>query len=293
MAIYLDGSEEQKQAYLRPLAQGQKIGAFALTEAGAGSDAAAITTTAVRDGQAFVINGTKQFITNGDIAEIVVVMAVTDPSLGAHGGVTAFIVEKGTPGFTIGTLENKMGIRGSTTAELIFVDCRVPAENVLGQFGGGFITFMKSLDIGRASLGAACLGSAEATLEAAIKWAKAREQFGQPIAQKQAVHFMIADMATEIEALRALIYKTAWLIDTGQPFSKEAAMCKLLSSEVSKRCVHQALQIFGSMGYSRDYWLERGFRDARIAEIYEGTNEIQRIVIASNIFRPEGIRIAP
>ena len=293
MAIYLDGSEDQKQTFLRPLAMGQKIGAFALTEPGAGSDAAAIKMTAVRDGDHYILNGTKQFITNGDIASIIVVMAVTNPSLGAHGGVTAFIMEKETPGFSIGSLENKMGIRGSSTAELIFDNCRVPAENVLGQFGAGFLTFMKSLDIGRASLGAACLGGAEAIMEGAVKWAKAREQFGKPIAQKQSVHFMIADMASEIEALRSLIYRTAWLIDTGQPHSKEAAICKLYGSEVSNRCASQAVQIMGSMGYTRDYWMERAFRDARIAEIYEGTSEIQRIVIASNIFRPEGIRIAP
>ena len=293
MAIYLDGSEEQKQTYLRPLATGEKIGAFALTEPGAGSDAAAIKMTAVRDSDHYLLNGTKQFITNGDIAGIIVVMAVTDPSLGARGGVTAFIMENETPGFSIGSQENKMGIRGSSTAELILDDCRVPAENVLGQFGAGFLTFMKSLDIGRASLGAACLGGAQAVMEASVKWAKARQQFGKPIAQKQSVHFMIADMATEIEALRSLIYRTAWLIDTGMPHSKEAAMCKLFGSEVSTRCASKAVQIMGSMGYTRDYWMERAFRDARIAEIYEGTSEIQRIVIASNVFRPEGIRIAP
>ena len=293
MAIYLDGTEAQKQKFLRPLAEGKKIGAFALTEPGAGSDAAAIKTTAVRDGDHYILNGTKIFITNGNIADIVTVMAVTDPALGAHGGVTAFIVEKGTPGFSVGSLENKMGIRGSTTAELIFEDCPVPAANVLGQFGAGFITFMKTLDIGRASLGAACLGGAQAAMEAAIKWAKVRQQFGKPIAQRQSVHFMIADMATEIEALRSLMYRTAWLIDTGQPHSKEAAMCKLYSSEVATRCTNQALQIMGSMGYSRDFWMERAFRDARIAEIYEGTSEIQRIVIASNLFRQEGVRIIP
>jgi alkylation response protein AidB-like acyl-CoA dehydrogenase len=293
MAIYLDGIEEQKKKYLRPLAQGEKIGAFALTEPGAGSDAAAIKTTAVRHGDHYILNGTKIFITNGDIADIVTVMAVTDPALGAHGGVTAFIVEKGTPGFSVGSLENKMGIRGSTTAELIFTDCPVPAANVLGQFGAGFVTFMKTLDIGRAGLGAACLGGAQAAMDAAIKWAKVREQFGKPIAQRQSVHFMIADMATEIEALRSLIHRTAWLIDTGQPHSKEAAMCKLYSSEVATRCTTQALQIMGSTGYSRDFWMERAFRDARIAEIYEGTSEIQRIVIASNLFRQEGVRISP
>ncbi len=291
MAIYLDGTEEQKQKYLVPLAKGEKIGAFALTEPEAGSDAAAITTTAVRDSDYYVLNGTKSFITNGSHADIISVMAVTDPALGARGGVTAFIVEKEFPGFGVGTSENKMGIRGSNTAELIFEDCRVPKENVLGQFGAGFITFMKSLDIGRVSLGAGCLGGAQACLEGSIRWAKSRQQFGAPIAQKQSVHFMIADMATEIEALRSLIYRTAWLVDTGQPFTKEAAMCKLYGSEVTHRCVDRGLQIHGGLGYSRDFWVERAFRDQRITEIFEGTSEIQRIVIASNLFRPEGVRV--
>ncbi len=291
MAIYLDGTEEQKQKYLVPLAQGKAIGAFGLTEAQAGSDAAAIKTTAVRDGDYFVINGAKVFITNGDIADIIVVMAVTDPTLGAYGGITAFIVETDTPGYSIGSLENKMGIRGSSTAECVFQDVRVHKRNVLGQFGAGFLTFMKSLDIGRASLGAACLGGAQAALEASIRWARAREQFGVPIATKQSVYFMIADMAAEIEALRSLIYRTAWLIDTGQPHVMEAAICKLFGSEVAHRCINKALQIHGALGYSRDYEIERGWRDQRITEIYEGTNEIQRIVIASNLFRPYGLRI--
>jgi alkylation response protein AidB-like acyl-CoA dehydrogenase len=291
MAIYLDGTEEQKQKFLVPLARGSAIGAFGLTEAAAGSDAAAIKTSAVRDGDHFVLNGAKVFITNGDIANIITVMAVTDPSLGAYGGITAFIVETDTPGFSIGSLENKMGIRGSSTAECVLQDVRVPARNVLGQFGAGFLTFMKSLDIGRASLGAATLGGAQAALEASIRWARTREQFGVPIATKQSVHFMIADMATEIEALRSLIYRTAWLIDTGQPHVMEAAACKLFGSEVAHRCIDSALQIHGALGYSRDHWIELGWRDQRITEIYEGTNEIQRIVIASNLFRPEGLRI--
>ena len=291
MAIYLDGTEEQKRKYLVPLARGEKVAAFALTEPGAGSDAAAIITRAVRDGDYYILNGTKTYITNGAHADIISVMAVTDPSLGARGGVTAFIVEKGFPGFSVGTSENKMGIRGSNTAELIFEDCRVPKENVLGQFGAGFITFMKSLDIGRVGLGAGCLGGAQACLERSIEWAKTREQFGAPIAHKQSVHFMIADMATEIEALRSLVYRTAWLVDTGQPFTKEAAMCKLYGSEVVHRCIDRALQIHGGLGYSRDFWVERAFRDQRITEIFEGTSEIQRIVIASQIFRPEGVRV--
>jgi alkylation response protein AidB-like acyl-CoA dehydrogenase len=291
MAIYLDGTEEQKQKYLVPLAQGTLIAAFALTEAEAGSDAAAVKATAVRDGDQFVINGTKQFITNGDIADILTVLAMTDPSLGIYGGLTALIVETDTPGFSIGSLENKMGIRGSSTAECVFEDVRVPKENVLGQFGAGFLTMMRTLDIGRASLGAATLGGAQAAMEASIRWAKAREQFGVPIATKQAVHFTIADMATEIEALRSLVYRTAWMIDTGQPHIMEAAACKLFGSEVAHRCLDRALQIHGALGYSRDHWIELGWRDQRITEIFEGTNEIQRLVIAHSLFRPLGLRI--
>jgi alkylation response protein AidB-like acyl-CoA dehydrogenase len=291
MSIHLDGTEEQKKKYLVPLAQGKAIGAFGLTEAEAGSDATAIKTTAVRDGDHFVLNGAKVFITNGDIADIIVIGAVTDPSLKAHGGITTFIVETDWPGFSIGSLENKMGIRGSSTAECVLQDVRVPKENVLGQFGAGILTLFKSLDIGRASLGAATLGGAQAAMEASIRWAKAREQFGVPIATKQSVHFMIADMATEIEALRSLIYRTAWLIDTGQPHSMEGAACKLFGSEVAHRCFDRAMQIHGALGYSRDHWIELGWRDQRIAEIYEGTNEIQRIVIAANVFRPYGVRI--
>jgi len=274
-----------------PLAQGRAIGAFGLTEAQAGSDAAAIKTTAVRDGNEFVLNGAKVFITNGDIADTIVIMAVTDPALGAYGGITAFIVETEWPGFSIGSLENKMGIRGSSTAECVLQDVRVPQENILGQFGAGFLTFMKSLDVGRASLGAGCLGGAWAALEASMQWARAREQFGVPIATKQSIYFMIADMAAEIEALRSLVYRTAWMIDTGQPHILEAAACKLFGSEVAHRCIDKAVQIHGALGYSRDYEIERGWRDQRITEIYEGTNEIQRIVIAANLFRPYGMRI--
>jgi alkylation response protein AidB-like acyl-CoA dehydrogenase len=292
MAIYLDGTEEQKQKFLVPLAQGSAIGAFGLTEAQAGSDAAAIKTNAVRDGDHFVLNGAKVFITNGDIADIITVMAVTDPALGAYGGITAFIVETDSPGFSIGSLENKMGIRGSSTAECVFQDVRVPKDNVLGQFGAGFLTFMRTLDIGRASLGAGCLGGARAALEASIEWAAAREQFGAPIATKQSVHFMIADMAVEIEALHSLVYRTAWMIDNRMPHTLEAAACKLMGSEVAHRCIDKALQIHGALGYSRDHWLELGWRDQRIAEIYEGTNEIQRIVIAANLFRPYGLRVS-
>ncbi|MBM3135957.1 MAG: acyl-CoA dehydrogenase [Chloroflexi bacterium] len=291
MSIYLDGTEEQKQKYLVPLARGEKIAAFALTEPNAGSDAAAIQTRAVRDGDYFVLNGSKLWITNGDIADVITVFAVTDPALGARGGVTAFIVESHYPGFKVGTKEEKLGIRGSSTCELFFDDCRVPKENVLGQFGAGFITALKTLDIGRTGLGAGCLGGSQAALELSIDFAKSRRQFGAPIAQKQAIQWMIADMATEIEALRSLVYRTAWLIDTGQRHSREAAMCKLFGSEVLHRCVNKCLQIHGGMGYMKKYPVERMYRDARITEIFEGTNEVQRLVIATDIFRQAGLRI--
>ncbi len=293
LAIYLDGTEEQKRKYLTPLARGEKLAAFVLTEADAGSDAAAIRTRAVREGDSWILDGTKTFNTNGSFADIVTVLAVTDPALGARGGITAFIVESDTPGFKVGTHENKMGIRGSSTAELIFEEVRVPHENVLGKVGEGFVSFMKTLDMGRLTLGAACLGGAQAALEAAIYWAKTRKQFGVELAHKQSVQWMIANMATEIEALRSLIYRAAWLVDTGRPFTQLAAMCKLYGSEVASRAIDMALQIHGGLGYTRDYPVERAFRDARIAEIFEGTNEIQRIVIASRIFREHGVRIRP
>ncbi|MCC7352532.1 MAG: acyl-CoA dehydrogenase family protein [Anaerolineae bacterium] len=293
MAIYLGGTEEQKQRYLVPLARGEKLAAFALTEPGAGSDAAAIRTRAVRDGDRYILNGTKIYITNGSFADIISVMAVTDPALGARGGVTAFIVEKEYPGYKVGTIEDKMGIRGSATAELIFDEVEVPAANVLGQVGLGFVTFMQSLDVGRVTLGAACLGGAETALEMAIRYARVREQFGRPLAHLQSVQFMVAEMAAEIEALRSLVYRTAWLVDTKQPFTKEAGMCKLLGSEIASRCVDRAMQIHGALGYSRDFPLERMLRDSRIAELFEGTNEIQRIVIATELFREAGVRIRP
>jgi alkylation response protein AidB-like acyl-CoA dehydrogenase len=293
MAIYLGGTEEQKRKYLTPLATGEKFAAFLLTEADAGSDAAAIRTRAVRDGDHWVINGAKTFNTNGSFADIATVMAVTDPTLGARGGITAFIVETDTPGFEVGRHEDKMGIRGSSTAELFFEDVKVPHENILGKVGEGFVTFMESLDMGRLTLGAACLGGAQAALDWSIDWAKTREQFGSLLAEKQSVQFMIADMATEVEALRSLVYRVAWMVDTGQPFTKLAAMCKLYGSEVASRAIDMAVQIHGGLGYSRDYPIERAFRDARIAEIFEGTNEIQRIVIASRLFREHGVRISP
>ncbi len=293
MCIHLDGTPEQKRKYLTPLARGEKIAAFGLTESNAGSDAANVRTRAVREGDSWILDGGKVFITNGGYADIITVLAVTDPALGARGGITAFIVETDSPGFKVAREEDKMGIRGSSTAELVFEELRVPHENVLGKVGEGFVTFMKSLDMGRLTLGAACLGGAQQLLEQCVYWAKTRRQFGEELAHKQAVQWMIANMATEIEALRSLVYRVAWLVDTGQPFTQLAAMCKLYGSEVLSRAVDMAIQIHGGLGLSRDFPIERAFRDARINEIFEGTNEVQRIVIASNIFREFGVRIRP
>jgi alkylation response protein AidB-like acyl-CoA dehydrogenase len=291
MSIYLDGTEEQKQKYLLPLARGEQIAAFALTEPGAGSDAAATRTQAVREGDSYILDGTKHFITNGSICDVSVVLALTDPALGPRGGMTAFIVESRWEGFKVSKLEDKMGIRGSPTCEIVLDGVRVPQANVLGDVGLGFVTFMKALDVGRTSLGAASLGGAQRLLDLAVEWAVARDVFGEPIANKQSIQWMIADMAAEIEALRSLIYRTAWMIDTGQSYTREAAICKLYGSEVCSRVADKALQIYGALGYSRHMPLERAFRDARISEIFEGTNEIQRIVIASDIFQKHGVRI--
>ena len=282
------GTEEQKRKYLTPLARGEKIGAYALTEPEAGSDAAAIRTRAVRDGDEYVINGTKHFITNGGFADIVILYATVDPSKG-YRGITAFIVEKGTPGFSTGKEESKMGIRATNTCELIFQDCRVPVANRLGDEGQGFKIALSALDAGRIGIGAQAVGIAQAAYEAALEYAKTRVQFGQPIAQLQAIQWMLADMATRIEAARLLVYKAALAKDeaqkTGARFSKEAAMAKLFASETAGFVTDCALQIHGGYGYMKDYPLERYYRDARITRIYEGTNEIQRLVIARSILR--------
>lgn len=293
MSLYLDGSEALKQKYLPDICAGKKIAAFGLTEPNAGSDAAGIQLRATPEGDSYFLDGQKMWITNGPIADVVMVLAVTDPALGARGGATVFVVEKGWEGYTAGKPEKKMGLHGSPTSLLNFDNVRVPRENILGTLGLGFVTFMKTLDIGRVSLGAATLGGAQAALEAALRWVKVRSQFGRPIAHMQSIQFMLADMATEIEALRSLVYRTAWLVDTGQPFIKEAGMCKLMGSEIASRCIDRALQIHGALGLSRDFHVERGWRDARIAEIFEGTNEIQRIVIASELLQDVGVRIRP
>jgi butyryl-CoA dehydrogenase len=282
--IYLFGTEEQKQTYVPPLAKGERIGAFALTEPSAGSDAAGVQTTAVLKGDHYVLNGSKIFITNGGVAGSVVVMAMTDKSKG-HRGISAFIVERDTPGFTYGSLEKTMGMIGSDTSELVFEDCKVPKENLLAQEGMGFKIAMKALDGGRIGIAAQALGIAEAAMEESIKYSKEREQFGRPIAKFQAVQWMIANMASEIEAARMLIYNAALKKDSGHNYSSEAAMAKLYASEVAMRATTKGLQIHGGYGYIKDYPIERFFRDAKVTEIYEGTSEIQRLVIASKLLR--------
>jgi alkylation response protein AidB-like acyl-CoA dehydrogenase len=277
--IYLFGNEEQKQKYLVPLATGEKIGSFGLTEPEAGSDAGATKTTAVLDGDEWVINGQKNFITNGSIADTVVFTAKTDPTRGTH-GISSFIVEKGTPGFRPGRDEDKMGLLGSITSELFFEDCHIPKENLLGNEGDGFKQFLITLDAGRIGIGAMALGLAQAAFEAALQYSKEREQFGQLICKFQAIQWMLADMATEIDAARLMVYRAAWLKDRGVRFTKEAAMAKLYASEVAERVCFKAIQIHGGYGYTQEYDVERFYRDQRLCTIGEGTSEIQRLVIA-------------
>lgn len=280
--IYLFGTEEQKRKYLVPMARGEKLGAFGLTEPEAGSDAGATKTRAVLDGDEWVINGQKIFITNGSIAEVVIIAAVTDPEKGTR-GISNFIVEKDTPGFRPGREEEKMGLKGSVTSELFFDDCRVPKENLLGKEGDGFKQFLISLDGGRIAIGAMAVGLAQAAFEKAVAYSKERVQFGQPIANFQAIQWMIADMATEIDAARLLVYRAAWLKDKGVRFTKEAAMAKLYASEAAERACYKALQIHGGYGYMKEYDVERYYRDNRLCAIAEGTSEIQRLVIARQV----------
>lgn len=282
--IYLFGTEEQKRKYLVPLARGEKIGAFGLTEPQAGSDAASIRTRAVREGNHWVLNGQKCYITNGAVADVVVVAAKTDPEAGSR-GISSFIVEKGTPGFQIGRNEKKMGLRGSVTSELFFEDCRIPAENLLGKENEGFKQFLTTLDAGRVAIAAMALGLARGAFERAVAYAKQRVQFGQPIANFQAIQWMIADMATEIDAARLMVYRAAWLRTKGVRFTKEASMAKLFATEVSERVCWRAIQIHGGYGYIQDYEVERMYRDQRLCAIGEGTNEIQRLVIARQILK--------
>ncbi len=280
--IYLFGSEEQKRKYLVPLARGEKIGAFGLTEPQAGSDAGATRTRATRDGDRWVINGQKCFITNGSVADLVVITAKTNPEAGTR-GISAFIVEKGTPGYRPGRDEKKMGLKGSVTSELFFEDCRIPAENLLGRENEGYRQFLTTLDAGRVAIAAMAVGLAQGAFERSVDYARQRVQFGQPIANFQAIRWMIAEMATGIEAARLMVHRAAWLRTRGVRFTKEAAMAKLLATEVSERVCRQAIQIHGGYGYIREYAVERMYRDQRLCAIGEGTNEIQRLVIARQI----------
>ena len=280
--IYRFGTEGQKRKYLPPLAAGKRLAAFGLTEPEAGSDASAVKTTALLDGEHWVINGQKIFITSGSVADVVIVAAVTDRSAGTR-GISNFIVEKETPGFRPGRDEEKMGLRGSVTSQLFFEDCRVPKENFLGQPGEGFKQFLITLDGGRISIGAMAVGLAQGAFEAAVKYAKERVQFGQPIAKFQAIQWMIADMATEIDAARLMVYRAAWLKDKGVSFTKEAAMAKLYASEAAERACFKAIQIHGGYGYMKEYDVERIYRDNRLTTIGEGTSEIQRLVIARQV----------
>lgn len=276
------GNEMQKEKYLPEMASGNKIGAFALTEPAAGSHATNLKMTAVKNGDAYILNGTKHYITNADVADIFTVMAVTDKDKGAK-GITSFIVEKGFPGFKVGSLERKMGLRGSHSAELIFEDCEVPAENVLGEVGQGYVNALKILANGRAGLAARNLGSCQYLLDLSTKYAMEREQFDVPIIDHQAVSHMLAEMAMEIEALRSFTYRVAWMVDQKEKIIKEAAMLKLYGSEVYNRVADKAVQIHGGIGYMKDYPVERFFRDARITRIYEGTSEIQKNIIAAQL----------
>jgi acyl-CoA dehydrogenase len=276
------GSDEQKRKYLPKLASGEYLGAFALTEPQAGSDAGNIRTTAVRKGDEYILNGSKVFITNGGEADIYITFAVTDPAKGRK-GISAFIVEKDTPGFTVGKKEKKMGLFGSNTTELIFDNARVPAQNLLGQEGSGFAIAMANLDSGRIGIAAQALGIAEAAVQYATEYAKERQQFGQAIIKQQAVAFKLADMATLAEAARLLVYRAAFLRSRGLPCGMEASMAKMFASDAAMKNATEAVQIFGGYGYTREYPVERLFRDAKVTQIYEGTTQIQHIVIAKHL----------
>ncbi len=283
--IILFGSDEQKKKYLPRIASGQALAAFGLTEANAGSDAGGIRTTAVLDGDHYVLNGTKQWITNGGEAEIYTVVAITNKAKGPRGA-SAFIVEKGTPGFTFGKKENKMGIRASATRELVFQDCRIPKANLLGKEGMGFIVAMKTLDSSRPGVAAQALGIAAGALEEAVEYSRQRRQFGKPICSFQGVQFMLADMATQVEAARTLIYAAARYIDGGgKDISKISAMCKLFASDTAMKVTTDAVQVLGGYGYMKEYPVEKMMRDAKITQIYEGTNQIQREVIGLGLIK--------
>ena len=286
--IYKNGNDQQRKRFVVPLAQGKKLGAWSLTEPNAGSDAGGTRTTAVRDGDHWVLNGSKTFTTNGTYADFCVAMAVTDRAKGSH-GISAFVVEKGTPGFRPGKKENKLGLRASDTSEVIFSECRVPAANLIGPEGEGFVGSLGILDGGRISIAALGLGMAQGAFEAAVKYAKERKQFGKPIADFQGIQFKLADMSTEIEAARALTYRAAWLADhaaksNGVPrHTMESSQAKLFASEVAVRVANEAVQVFGGYGFTKDYPAEKFYRDVKLCTIGEGTSEIQRLVIARQL----------
>ncbi|GIX58771.1 butyryl-CoA dehydrogenase [Bacillus paranthracis] len=277
--IFKFGTEEQKQTFLRPMAEGKKIGAYGLTEPGSGSDAGGMKTIAKRDGDHYVLNGSKIFITNGGIADIYVVFALTDPE-SKQRGTSTFIVESDTPGFSVGKKESKLGIRSSPTTEIMFEDCRIPVENLLGEEGQGFKIAMQTLDGGRNGIAAQAVGIAQGALDASVEYARERHQFGKPIAAQQGIGFKLADMATDVEAARLLTYQAAWLESEGLPYGKESAMSKVFAGDAAMKVTTEAVQVFGGYGYTKDYPVERYMRDAKITQIYEGTQEIQRLVIS-------------
>jgi len=283
--IYMFGTEQQKQQYLKPLAEGSKLGAFGLTENSAGSDAGGTKTTATREGDEWVVNGSKIFITNAGDAETYVVLARTDKEAKKHRGISAFIVEKDTPGFTFGKKEQKMGIRSSPTMELVFENCRIPAGNLLGEEGQGFKIAMKTRDGGRIGIAAQALGIAQGAFESALNYARERKQFDQPISNFQGIQFKLADMATEIEAARLLVYQAAYRAGAGLPYGQQSAMAKMYASDVAMKVTTEAVQVYGGYGYTREFPAERMMRDAKITQIYEGTNEVQRVVIGSELIR--------
>ncbi|HEY7415403.1 MAG TPA: acyl-CoA dehydrogenase [Ktedonobacteraceae bacterium] len=287
MPISLAGTDEQKRRYFPRLASGEWLAAFGLTEAGSGSDAAAMRTFAVRKGDKYILNGSKRFITNGGLAQVNSVFAITDPEKGTR-GISAFIVEKDFPGFSVGRIEDKLGIKGSQTAELIFTDCEVPAENLLGSEGEGFKIALRSLDHTRIGIGAQAVGIAQGALDLAVAYAKQRVQFNRPIAENQGIQFMLADMATKVEASRLLVYNAAEMADRGDPmFNKYSSMAKMFASDSAMAVTNDAIQILGGYGYMKEYPAERMLRDAKITQIYEGTNQIQRIIIARALLADE------
>jgi butyryl-CoA dehydrogenase len=282
------GTAAQKEQYLASLARGERLGCYALTEPGSGSDAGSIQTRAKKVGNDFLINGNKVFTTSGNRADLAIVYAVTDPAQGKR-GISAFIVETNSPGFVVGKLEDKLGLRSSDTASLLFEDCRVPHQNLLGTEGEGFRIALATLDGGRIGIAAQALGIAQGCLEESVAYAQQRHQFGRAIAEFEAIQWMLADMATEIDAARLLTYRAAWLAQQGRTFTKEAAMAKLFASEAANRAAYKAIQIFGGYGYTKEFAVERFFRDARITTLYEGTSEIQRLVIARHLIHGEEI----